>query len=326
MAEKQVQQYTHVVKAAVKCAAGEKPVVVFSHISGGLDPTLKTILADGGVPFLQGTRQSLCALDHLAAYAKFQAQQSTEQMPAGISPQNLQAVISRLTQCCGVLSYSESKSILQAYGINVPADVMTHTIAEAAEAARKIGYPIVMKGQSPDVPHKTEAGLVRLNIEDASQLRRTFDALKKNLYAYDPGATFEGVLIQQMITPDAVETILGISRDPVFGPTIVLGLGGVFVELVKDAVLKLPPLSHAEALNMIRSLKGRKVLEGFRGKPFADIDALADTIVQLARMAVDLKGVLSALDLNPLMVLPQGQGVVAADVLMECAPVSAQKE
>ena len=326
MAAKQVQQYTHVVKAAVKCAAGEKPVVVFSHISGGLDPTLKAILDDGGVPFLQGTRQSLCALDHLAAYAKFQAQQSTEQMPCGISPQNLQAVISRLTQRCGVLSYSESKSILQAYGINVPADVMTYTIAEAAEAARKIGYPVVMKGQSPDVPHKTEAGLVRLNIEDASQLRRTFDALKKNLYAYDPGATFEGVLIQQMITPDAVETILGISRDSVFGPTIVLGLGGVFVELVKDAVLKLPPLSHTEALNMIRSLKGRSVLEGFRGKPFADIDALADTIVQLARMAVDLKGVLSALDLNPLMVLPQGQGVVAADVLMECAPVSAQKE
>jgi succinyl-CoA synthetase beta subunit len=203
---------------------------------------------------------------------------------------------------------------------------MTHTVEEAAEAARRIGYPVVMKGQSADVPHKTEAGLVRLNIEDASQLRRTFDALKKNLYAYDPGATFEGVLIQQMITPDAVETILGISRDPVFGPTIVLGLGGVFVELVKDAVLKLPPLSHTEALNMIQTLKGRSVLEGFRGKPFADIDALADTIVQLARMAVDLKGVLSALDLNPLMVLPQGQGVVAADVLMECAPVSAQKE
>jgi acetyltransferase len=183
-----------------------------------------------------------------------------------------------------------------------------------------------MKGQSPDVPHKTEAGLVRLNIEDLSQLRHSFDALQTNLQAYDPGATFEGVLIQQMIAPDAVETILGISRDPVFGPTIVLGLGGIFVELIKDSVLKLPPLSHAEALNMIQTLKGRSVLEGFRGKPLADIDALADTIVQLARMAVDLRGVLSALDLNPLMVLPQGQGVVAADVLMECAPVSAQKE
>jgi acetyltransferase len=179
-----------------------------------------------------------------------------------------------------------------------------------------------MKGQSPDVPHKTEAGLVCLNIENASQLWRTFDTLKKNLHAHDPGATFEGVLIQQMIAPDAVEIILGISRDPVFGPTIVLGLGGIFVELVKDSVLKLPPLNYAEALNMIQTLKGHSILEGFRGKPLADIDALADTIVQAARMAVDLKGVLNALDLNPLMVLPQGQGVLAADVLMECAPVA----
>ena len=322
MAEKQVLQYSNVAKAAVTCAAGEKPVVVFSHISGGLDPTLKKILDDGGVPFLQGTRQSLYALDHLMTYAKFQEQRSAEQVPAGISPQNLPAVISRLTQRRGVLSYSESKSILQAYGINAPADVMTHTVEEAAEAARNIGYPVVMKGQSPDVPHKTEAGLVCLNIENASQLRRTFDTLKTNLHAYDPGATFEGVLIQQMIAPDAVEIILGISRDPVFGPTIVLGLGGIFVELVKDSVLKLPPLSHAEALNMIQTIKGHSILEGFRGKPLADIDALADTIVQSARMAVDLKGVLNALDLNPLMVLPQGQGVLAADVLMECAPVA----
>ena len=182
-----------------------------------------------------------------------------------------------------MLSYSESKSILQAYGINVPVDVVIHTVEEAAEAARKMGYPVVMKGQSPDVPHKTEAGLVRLNIENASQLRHSFDALQTNLQAYDPGATFEGVLIQQMIVPDAVEIILGISRDPVFGPTIVLGLGGIFVELIKDSVLKQPPLSHAEALNMIQSLKGRSVLEGFRGKPVADIDALAETIVQVGK-------------------------------------------
>jgi len=326
MAPKQVQQYTAVAKAALNCAEGGKPVVVFSHLSGGLDPTLKKILDDGGVPFLQGTRQSLCAIDHLTAYAQFQDNRSLPNAPAGISPENPQAVVSQLALRCGVLSYSESKSILEAYGIRVPADMMTHTVEEAAEAAREIGYPVVMKGQSPDVPHKTEAGLVRLNIADASQLRRTFDVLKTNLHAYDPGATFEGVLIQQMIAPDAVETILGISRDPVFGATIVLGLGGIFVELLKDSVLQLPPLSRVEALEMIQSLKGRLLFEGFRGKPRADIDALADTIVQVARMAADLDGVLSALDLNPLMVLPEGQGVVAADVLMECAPMSVQKK
>jgi acetyltransferase len=183
-----------------------------------------------------------------------------------------------------------------------------------------------MKGLSQDVPHKTEAGLVHLNIGDESQLRRTFDALKTNLHAHDPAAALEGVLIQEMVQPEAVETILGISRDPVFGPVIVLGLGGIFVELLKDTVLKLPPLSRAEALEMIQSLKGCRVLEGFRGKPRADIDALADTIVKVARMAADLNEVLTALDLNPLMVLPAGQGIVAADVLMTCTPATAKKK
>jgi len=325
MAAKQVQQYTAVAKAALRCAEGEKPVVVFSHLSGGLDPTLKKILDDGGVPFLQGTRQSLCAIDHLTTYARFQETRLVTHTSAGISPKNLQATVSQLKKHFRVLSYSEGKSILQAYGINVAGDVMTHTADEAVEAALKIGYPVVMKGQSQDVPHKTEAGLVHLNIKDEAQLRSTFDALRKNLHAHDPDATLEGVLIQEMIAPEAVEIILGISHDLAFGPVVVLGLGGIFVELLQDSVLKLPPLNHDEAFEMIQSLKGRRLLEGFRGKPRADIDALADTIVQVARMAVDLKGVLTVLDLNPLMVLPEEQGVVAADVLMEYAPVSAKQ-
>jgi acetyltransferase len=133
------------------------------------------------------------------------------------------------------------------------------------------------------------------------------------------GVPFEGVLIQQMISPDAVETILGINRDPVFGPAVVLGLGGILVELLQDSQLRLPPLSQSEAMEMIRSLKGYRILAGYRGKPLADIEALADTVIQVTQMAVDLKDVLTSLDLNPLMVLPEGQGVVAADVLIYTA-------
>ena len=147
------------------------------------------------------------------------------------------------------LSEYESKRILDAYGIPTVQETLSKDLKEALSAASQIGYPVVLKACSPKVAHKTEAGLVRLNIADASQLRKTFDALKTNLHAYDPGATFEGVLIQQMIAPDAVETILGISRDPAFGPVIVLGLGGIFVELLRDTVFRLPPLSATGAAN-----------------------------------------------------------------------------
>lgn len=318
MSAQQVRQYTAVAKAAVKCAAGKKPVVVFSHVSGGLDPTLKSILDGGDVPFLQGTRESLGAIDHLAAYAGFMKKGIVDPAPVGEGLPKLKDIVSQLKERSGVLSYQESKTLLQGYGIKVPPDAMVYTVEEALAAARKIGYPLVMKGQSQTVPHKTEAGLVQLNIQSDAQLQSGFEVLKTNLQSQAPGVPFEGVLVQQMISPDAVETILGINRDPVFGPAVVLGLGGVLVELLQDSQLRLPPLSRSEAMEMIQSLKGYSILAGYRGKPPADIDALADTVVQVARMAVDLKDVLTSLDLNPLMVLPEGQGVVAADVLMEC--------
>ncbi len=319
MSAQQVQQYTAVAKAAVKCATGHKPVVVFSHVSGGLDPTLKSILDGGGVPFLQGTRESLSAIEHLAAYAKFKENDTADQTTANIRPPNFKEMASRLKQRQGILSYPESQTLLQAYGIKVPPEAMVNTAAEAFEAARRLGYPLAMKGQSQAIPHKTEAGLVHLNICGNAEVQSTFDAIQKNLHSHDPVAPFEGVLIQPMVSPDAVETILGINYDPVFGPAVVLGLGGVFVELLQDSQLRLPPLSRAEAMEMIRSLKGYGILAGYRGKPPADIEALAETVVQVAQMAVDLKDVLLSLDLNPLMVLPQGQGVMAADVLIECA-------
>ena len=325
MSDKQVQQYTAVAKAAVKCAAGKKPVVVFSHVSGGLDPTLKSILDGGGVPFLQGTRESLGALEHLTAYAGFMEKGIVDQVAVGERPSNLKDIVSQLKQRPGVLSYQESKTLLQIYGIKVPHDAIVYTVEEALAAAYKIGYPLAMKGQSQAIPHKTEAGLVQLNIQSDAQVRSGFEVLKTNLQSQAPGLPFEGVLVQQMISPDAVETILGINRDPVFGPAVVLGLGGVLVELLQDSQLRLPPLRRSEALEVIQSLKGYRILAGYRGKPRADIEALADTVVQVAQMAVDLKGVLTSLDLNPLMVLPEGQGVVAADVLMECAGVADQK-
>jgi acyl-CoA synthetase (NDP forming) len=318
MADKQVQQYTAVAEAAVRCAAGNKPVVVFSHVSGGLDATIKRILDDGGVPFLQGTRESLLAIGHLTAYGHYQRhfQRRTKRDQARKPPPEADKLAGR----CGVLGYQESKSILQAYGIGFPREALVSKAEEARAAARGIGYPVVMKVQSAGVPHKTEAGLVRLGIRNDAQLADAFGSLRKTHWALEPGTAPAGVLVQEMISPDAVETILGINRDPVFGPVVVLGMGGVFVELLGDSVLRLPPVDHGQAMEMIAALKGRRLFDGFRGRPRADVEALAEAIVRVGDIAAGLKAVLVSLDLNPLMVLPEGQGVVAADVLMECGP------
>jgi acetyltransferase len=255
-------------------------------------------------------------------YAEFRRQQKSKPSRDGIMPENLASLKEAYRKKKGVLSYEDSQALIGAYGISVPDGAMVHTEDEAAALALRIGYPVVMKGQSPQIPHKTEAGLVQVNICHESELRGSFSTFERNIEAFDRGAQLEGVLVQRMIPSDGVETIIGISADPVFGPAVVLGLGGIFVELLKDSTLQLPPVSRDEARMMIANLKGGKVLEGFRGKPRADMDALMTAIVQIGQLAEDFCGLITSLDINPLMVMPKGRGVVAADILIEMSPAA----
>jgi succinyl-CoA synthetase beta subunit len=164
-----------------------------------------------------------------------------------------------------------------------------------------------------------------VGIENETVLRKTYAEMVRNIAAYDPEAELEGILVQRMIPADSVETIIGIVDDAAFGPGVVLGLGGIFVELLKDAALRLPPVSRRDARMMIADLKGRQILDGFRGSPAADKEALMTAIVQIGQLATDFSGMITSLDINPLMVLPEGQGVVAADILIEMSPMAHRK-
>ena len=317
MAEKQVKQYTAVAKAAVRAASSGKPIIAFSHISGGLDPTIKRILDQGNIPFLQGTRESLLAIHHLVEYAHFLRRRNTHDKSWGQSPRDLKVIMQNRKGERRILPDGQAKEILRAYGIQVIKEILTKTVDQALETARQLGYPVVLKGQSPQIPHKTEAGLVRLNVRDEGELRISFDGIMRNARTHHPKAMMEGILIQEMIPAEAVEVIVGISRDVSFGPVIVFGLGGIWVELLKDTTLRLPPLNREDARSMISGIKGKSLLEGFRGREPADIDSLVQVLIQVGRMAVDLKEVIISLDLNPLMVLSGGKGVRAVDVVME---------
>jgi acyl-CoA synthetase (NDP forming) len=317
MAEKQIAQYADVARAAVRAAAVGKPVVAMSHVSGGLDQTIKGILDEGNVPFLQGTRESLVAIHHLVEYGRFLKRGRIAERSTGKSPQALPVILESLRGKRRVLGDGEAKKILQAYGIEIAREVLVQSSDEAQKAAKKIGDPVALKGLSPHIPHKTDAGLVRLNVRNGKELRAAYAQIQNSAKAFDPNAELEGILIQEMVSPDAAEILVGISRDSSFGPVIVLGLGGIWVELLADTALRLPPISSEDALEMISELKGKPLLEGFRGRPCVDVKSLAGVLVQIGRMAFDLKEVLISLDLNPLMVLPGERGVRVIDVVME---------
>lgn len=210
------------------------------------------------------------------------------------------------------LSESESKQLIAAWGVPVSMEVCSNNIESAVKAAEKIGYPVVLKVDSPDLPHKTEAGVVRLNVRDADQVRAAYTAIIANAKAHAPDAKINGVLVQEMVT-GGVEVIIGVSYDPQLGATLLFGTGGVMVEVYKDVAMRHCPITPTEAREMISEVKGAKLLQGFRGAPACDIDALANVLVNVSHLAANLNGQLAELDINPLLVLPQG--IKAVDAL-----------
>ena len=321
VASREVEQSLSVAKAAVQAAQETgKPVLVFSNLSTTFQQEVKQVLDEGGVPYLQGTRETLRAIQTFVRYASFRRRLGKQTSAGCPSPADLPDWRRKLQGMRGSLSEVEGRRLLAAYGIPGPREAVVATAEEAVEAAQRIGYPLVLKILSPDIQHKTEIGGVRVGLEDEVAVITAFREVMAAAWLHHPQARLEGALVQEMIPADAVEVILGVLQDPDFGPVIVFGSGGILVELLRDSSLRLPPLSHKEALEMIHETRGGRLLQGFRGRPPADIDALAGALVRVSQLAVDLGDVVAALEVNPLMVLPRGQGVRAVDALVELAP------
>jgi acetyltransferase len=214
------------------------------------------------------------------------------------------------------LSESESKQVLAAWGIAGTREILTQSAEAAIEAAQILGYPVALKVDSPDIAHKTEAGVVRLALRDADSVRKAYEDILVNASTHAPNAAIAGMLVQEMVV-GGTEVIVGISYDPQLGPMLLFGSGGVLVEVYDDVAHRHCPITRAEAFEMIGEVKGAKLLRGFRGRPAADLDSLADTLVRVSHLGVHLEGKLAELDINPLMVLPTG--VKAADALVVLA-------
>jgi acyl-CoA synthetase (NDP forming) len=209
-----------------------------------------------------------------------------------------------------------AKRILVDYGIPVTREGLAERKDEALAIARSIGYPVALKVQSPDISHKTEARAVRLGIATDGELAAAYDEVIANARAYRKGARIEGVLVQEM-AEGGVEAILGVANDPLFGPAVMFGLGGIFAEVLKDVSFRLAPVTASVAREMVEEIAAYPVLAGARGRPRADVNALVDAIVRLSALAVDLKDCIAELDINPLFVSAEGKGVKAADALIK---------
>jgi acetate---CoA ligase (ADP-forming) len=218
-----------------------------------------------------------------------------------------------------VLTEAEAKALLARYGVPRPEEALVTSVDEAAAATARIGGAVALKVQSPDITHKTEAGAVALGVSGDAAVREAYRRVLASAEQANPDAAISGVLVQAMARPGQ-EIILGVTRDATFGPMLMVGLGGIHVEVLRDVVFAPVPLGSDEALSLLAELRGAAVLDGARGAPPADRTALAELIATLSRFAADHAELIEEIDLNPVIVHPQGQGLTVVDALIVKRP------
>ena len=282
-----------------------KPIAMIPFAENTRNPEYQEKLFQIGVPVLPPPVYAFKMLRHLADFIDYKPETKTLELAVG-HPK------SEETQA---LSEHESKQELKVYGVPVPDEVIVTSKEEAAQFVKNHPGPLVMKVESADILHKSDVGGVKLNVCGPEAAEKAYEEIMESVTAKRPDAHINGILTVPMLDA-GVEIIIGVNNDPQFGPMIMVGMGGVFVEVFKDVALYPAPLKEEEALEMLKSLKSFKLLNGYRGTEKCDIKALCQTIVAISNYAQANKDVLKELDINPLFVYPEGKGVGVADALI----------
>ncbi len=293
-----------------------KPIAVHT-LAGHLNEEGFKVFAETNSPTFDSIETCLTAIKCYINYNNFQESSllklgKQEQTAVSASKEALAILKSGK----GSLSEYQSKKLLACYGISIPKGKLAQSLAEAGKVAEELGYPVVLKVSSPHILHKTEARVLAVDIKGKTELEKAYNNILKNARDYNPQANIEGVLVEEMAAK-GIETIIGSVHDPQFGPTIMFGLGGVLVELLKDVALRVAPLNKKEVFNMIDEIKCGAILKGFRGSEPADIDALGTTIEKIANLTLELKDWIEELDINPVIVYGRGKGLKAIDALIK---------
>jgi len=291
----------------------DKPVTV-SYVGGEKSEKAMKWLVENGIPAYSAPDLAINAIAALREYAlNKENNQGNDLDFKGTDKQKALSVIEKARRDGrDALTEIEAKQIFEAYQLPVTHSRVAKTEDEAVKLAIEIGYPVVMKIVSPQILHKSDAGGVKVNIKDETAVRATYNTILQNAKAYKADADIHGILVQEM-APLGTEVILGSVNDATFGPTVMFGLGGIFVEVLKDVTFRVAPFSKKQALEMMAEIKGAPILQGVRGELPRDTNALADAICRYAYMVLDLSDEISESDANPVMVYENGKGLKVVD-------------
>ncbi len=278
-------------------------------------------LEQAGIPTFTFPEEAVEGLSALVRYRRWRERPRTRVRRFPVDRRRASATIRRArTEGRTVLPEYLARDLLEAYGIRFPPHGRAHTVREATALGDRIGYPVVLKVASPDISHKTDVGGVRLGIASSDELRTAWTDMRSALKKHVPKARIEGFEIESEV-PSGPEVLIGLQRDPAFGPILAFALGGIYVEAMKDVTFRFAPLVSLSAETMVKSLRGFPVLQGMRGAAAGDLAAVYEAIERISQLAVERPEV-AELDLNPLIVRPVGSGVVAVDARVVLAPTS----
>jgi len=306
-------------RAIAKSLRGNKPVLV-SFMGGQSVLPGRDELAAAGLPDYPSPERAVAALKAMFEYGAWRHRPARVVTRFRVNRRRVERIITRRLRS-GRLQIGEvkGKSILQAYGFQTPAGQLVASAEEAAEISARIGYPVAMKIVSADIIHKTDLGGVRLNVANGEEVRDYFDLMMLRIGQRAPEARIEGVYIEKMLDP-GLEVIIGMTRDPHFGPMLMFGLGGIFVEVMKDVTFHLAPITEAEALQMLKATRSYAILQGKRGQKGVDLIAIANGLQRISQLTTDFPQI-AELDINPFIVGEPGNDPWVADVRMTLKPL-----
>ena len=307
-------------RATVSAFAGSGTTVFASFLGEATVASSRRILSDGGVPNYPVPERAVRTLSAMLRYSRIRSAGGPGEAEApSIRPENAERLVGEaLAAGRRALGEEESRGILEAYGFTFPRHAFAGTSAAAVAAYREMGRAsVVMKIVSPQVLHKTDVGGVRLGLCGADDVARAFMEITSSVRRLAPSAWIAGVSIQEMVTGGR-ELIVGMSRDPQFGPLLMFGLGGIYVEVLKDVSFRVAPVSRRDAAEMVREIRAWPLLAAYRGSEPADEEAIVEALIRVSRLSCDFPEI-QELDINPLLVLPKGKGIRAIDCRMTIA-------
>jgi acetyl coenzyme A synthetase (ADP forming)-like protein len=302
-------------KAVVESAkaSGRKIPIVTSFMGGhevkeGID-----YLNKNGIPNFEIPEDAVYALKALLNQAKWKAKALDSEVKYNCNVEKVRNIFNKCKAEGRLeLGEMEARHILEAYDIRVPVAMVAKNIEEAKTVVKETGYPVVLKIDSPDILHKSDVGGIKIGIRDDIELEEAFNSILKNVKSVFPEARINGISIQEMVT-DKKETIIGVNKDPQFGHMIMFGLGGIYVEILKDVSFRIAPIYLSDAVEMIEEIKTIKLLKGARGEKPSDIDSIVEVLLKISQLVIDFPDIIE-MDINPLFVKELSKGSIAGDV------------